>query len=124
MGRYEIDTDDTKVVSIKVVGVGGGGGNAVNRMVHCNIQDVEFIAINSDKPALTKSVASHKILIGEKSTKGRGAGAIWAFLRLALLQLRLHLKESAVWIRHRKVSRSLHSMWILLWLFRMKTLNL
>ncbi len=75
MGRYEIDTDDTKVVSIKVVGVGGGGGNAVNRMVHCNIQDVEFIAINSDKPALTKSVASHKILIGEKSTKGRGAGA-------------------------------------------------
>ena len=75
MGRYEIDTDDAKVVSIKVVGVGGGGGNAVNRMVHCNIQDVEFIAVNSDKPALTKSVASHKILIGEKSTKGRGAGA-------------------------------------------------
>lgn len=75
MGRYEIDTDDTKVVSIKVVGVGGGGGNAVNRMVHCNIQDVEFIAVNSDKPALAKSTASHKILIGEKATKGRGAGA-------------------------------------------------
>lgn len=75
MGRYEIDTEDTKVVSIKVVGVGGGGGNAVNRMVHCNIQDVEFIAINSDKPALAKSQASQKILIGEKATKGRGAGA-------------------------------------------------
>lgn len=75
MGRYEIDTDDTKVVSIKVVGVGGGGGNAVNRMVHCNIQDVEFVAVNSDKPALAKSTASHKILIGEKATKGRGAGA-------------------------------------------------
>lgn len=75
MGRYEIDTDDTKVVSIKVVGVGGGGGNAVNRMVHCNIQDVEFVAVNSDKPALSKSTASHKILIGEKATKGRGAGA-------------------------------------------------
>ena len=43
MGRYEIDTDDSKVVQIKVVGVGGGGGNAVNRMVHCNIQDVEFV---------------------------------------------------------------------------------
>lgn len=75
MGRYEIDTDDTKVVSIKVVGVGGGGGNAVNRMVHCNVQDVEFVAINSDKPALAKSTATHKILIGEKATKGRGAGA-------------------------------------------------
>ncbi len=75
MGRFEIDTEDTKVVSIKVIGVGGGGGNAVNRMVQCNIQDVDFIAINSDKPALTKSVANHKILIGEKSTKGRGAGA-------------------------------------------------
>ena len=75
MGRYEIDTDDSKVVQIKVVGVGGGGGNAVNRMVHCNIQDVEFVAINSDKPALSKSTATHKILIGEKVTKGMGAGA-------------------------------------------------
>lgn len=75
MGRYEIDTDDSKVVQIKVVGVGGGGGNAVNRMVHCNIQDVEFVAINSDKPALSMSTATHKILIGEKVTKGMGAGA-------------------------------------------------
>lgn len=75
MGRYEIDTDDSKVVQIKVVGVGGGGGNAVDRMVHCNIQDVEFVAINSDKPALSKSTATHKILIGEKVTKGMGAGA-------------------------------------------------
>ena len=75
MGRYEIDTDDNKVVQIKVVGVGGGGGNAVNRMVKCNIKDVEFVAINSDKPALNKSAATHKILIGEKATKGRGAGA-------------------------------------------------
>lgn len=75
MGRYEIDTDDNKVVSIKVIGVGGGGGNAVNRMVKSNIKDVEFVAINSDKPALNKSAATQKILIGEKSTKGRGAGA-------------------------------------------------
>lgn len=71
MGRYEIDTEDTKVVSIKVVGVGGGGGNAVNRMVHCNIQDVEFIAVNSDKPALAKSQASQKSL-SVKSHKGYG----------------------------------------------------
>ena len=75
MGHYEIDTEDNRVVSIKVIGVGGGGGNAVNHMVRCNIPDVEFIAINSDKPALSKSIATHKILIGEKSTKGRGAGA-------------------------------------------------
>ena len=75
MGRYEIDTDDSKVVSIKVIGVGGGGGNAVNRMVKCGVKDVEFVAVNSDKPALDQSSATHKILIGEKATKGRGAGA-------------------------------------------------
>lgn len=75
MGRYEIDTDDNRVVQIKVIGVGGGGGNAVNRMVKANIKDVEFVAINSDKPALNKSAATQKILIGEKATKGMGAGA-------------------------------------------------
>lgn len=75
MGRYEIDTDDNRVVQIKVIGVGGGGGNAVNRMVKANIKDVEFVAINSDKPALSKSSATQKILIGEKATKGMGAGA-------------------------------------------------
>ena len=56
MGRYEIDTDDSKVVQIKVVVVGGGGGNAVNRMVHCNIQDVEFVA--AGKPARRSAWAS------------------------------------------------------------------
>lgn len=75
MGRFDIDTEDSKVVQIKVVGVGGGGGNAVNRMVKSNIKDVEFVTINSDKPALDMSQATHKILIGEKVTKGRGAGA-------------------------------------------------
>lgn len=72
MGRYEIDTEDTKVVSIKVVGVGGGGGNAVNRMVHCNIQDVEFIAVNSDKPAL----ANHRLL--KKSLSVKKPQRVWA----------------------------------------------
>lgn len=75
MGRFDIDTDTTKVVQIKVVGVGGGGGNAVNRMVKSTIKDVEFVTVNSDKPALDLSEATHKILIGEKITKGRGAGA-------------------------------------------------
>ena len=75
MGRYEIDTNDNRIVQIKVIGVGGGGGNAVDRMVKANIKDVEFVAVNSDKPALGKSSATQKILIGEKATKGMGAGA-------------------------------------------------
>ena len=70
MGRYEIDTNDNRIVQIKVIGVGGGGGNAVDRMVKANIKDVEFVAVNSDKPALGKSSATQKILIGEKATKG------------------------------------------------------
>lgn len=72
---FILDEELQNITNIKVIGVGGGGGNAVNRMVHCNIQDVEFVAINSDKPALAKSTATHKILIGEKATKGMGAGA-------------------------------------------------
>jgi len=59
---------------IKVVGVGGGGNNAVNRMVEAGIKGVEFIAVNTDKQALTKSQASQKIQIGDKLTKGQGAG--------------------------------------------------
>jgi len=62
-------------VNIKVVGVGGGGNNAVNRMIETNIKGVEFIAINTDQMALVKSNASSKIPIGEKITKGFGAGA-------------------------------------------------
>lgn len=60
---------------IKVVGVGGGGNNAVNRMVEAGIQDVEFLAINTDKQALMTSKASQKIQIGDKITQGKGAGA-------------------------------------------------
>ena len=60
---------------IKVVGVGGGGNNAVNRMIEAAIQDVEFGAINTDKQALLTSKASQKIQIGDKITQGKGAGA-------------------------------------------------
>jgi len=60
---------------IKVVGVGGGGNNAVNRMIEAAIQDVEFVAINTDKQALLTSKASQKIQIGDKITQGKGAGA-------------------------------------------------
>ncbi len=62
-------------VKIKVIGVGGGGNNAVNRMISANINNVEFININSDKQVLALSAASTKISIGEKLTKGHGAGA-------------------------------------------------
>ena len=60
---------------IKVVGVGGGGGNAINRMVESGIKGVEFLAINTDKQALACSKATQKIQIGEKITGGQGAGA-------------------------------------------------
>ncbi len=61
-------------VKIKVVGVGGAGNNAVNHMVESGIKNVEFIAINTDKAALIKSLASYKVAIGEKITRGHGAG--------------------------------------------------
>lgn len=72
---FELEENFESGVNIKVVGVGGGGNNAVNRMIATNIKGVEFIAINTDKQALLQSTASHKIPIGEKITKGHGAGA-------------------------------------------------
>ena len=72
---FEIANELEDVVQIKVVGVGGGGGNAVNRMVDAGVQGVEFIAVNTDAAALLLSKATHKIQIGEKSTRGHGAGA-------------------------------------------------
>ena len=66
---------DKNVTTIKVIGVGGGGGNAVNRMVSDGLQGVEFIAMNTDQQALAKNHASVKVQLGSKLTKGRGAGA-------------------------------------------------
>src|SRR5205823_14634298 len=60
---------------IKVVGVGGGGSNAVNRMIRAELMGVEFISVNCDAQALLLSDAPHKIRIGDKVTKGLGAGA-------------------------------------------------
>ncbi len=71
----ELDENYESGVNIKVVGVGGGGNNAVNRMIATNIRGVEFIAINTDKQALIQSSATHQISIGNKLTKGHGAGA-------------------------------------------------
>ena len=61
-------------VNIKVIGVGGGGGNALNCMVSSGVQDIEYIAVNTDAKALNNSKATSKIQIGAKLTKGRGAG--------------------------------------------------
>ncbi len=63
------------LVTIKVVGVGGGGGNAVNRMIQDDVKSVDFVAANTDAQDLEDSLATNKILLGQKVTNGRGAGA-------------------------------------------------
>lgn len=71
----EVVPDIHTAAKIKVVGIGGGGGNAVNRMVDSNIEGVEFIAVNTDAQALYHSLAPYKINIGKGVTRGLGAGA-------------------------------------------------
>ncbi|MDR0446766.1 MAG: cell division protein FtsZ [Oscillospiraceae bacterium] len=77
MSPYEMDmeTGPDNVVTIKVIGVGGAGNNAVARMVSQGMTGVEFIVMNTDKPALARSTVHNSIQIGEKLTKGQGAGA-------------------------------------------------
>ena len=72
---FEIDNRYEDITNIKVIGVGGGGGNAINRMAKAGINGVELIAINTDKHVLGFSQATQKIQIGEKVTSGQGAGA-------------------------------------------------
>lgn len=71
----EITPEITPVARIKVIGVGGGGGNAINRMIKSNLRGVEFIAVNTDAQALYHSEAPYKINIGKATTKGLGAGS-------------------------------------------------
>jgi len=80
-------------VTIKVVGVGGGGNNAVNRMIKDEIQGVEFVAVNTDKQALNHSQATEKVLIGETVTHGRGAGANPEMGRKAAEESKAQLEE-------------------------------
>ncbi len=72
---FEHDDTYESGVNIKVIGVGGGGNNAVNRMISSNIKGVEFVAINTDRQVLRNSDAATQLVIGEKLTKGFGAGA-------------------------------------------------
>ena len=71
---FGIDNEYESEVQIKVIGVGGGGGNAVNTMIAAGMQGAEFIVVNTDQQVLANSQSTHKIQIGEKSTKGQGAG--------------------------------------------------
>src|SRR6185295_1411084 len=74
-GRITFADDETRGARIKVVGVGGGGGNAISRMIASGLQGIEFIAVNTDLQALRQNKAPVKIQIGGKLTKGLGAGA-------------------------------------------------
>ena len=69
---FEVGMDTN--VNIKVIGVGGGGGNAVNRMINGGLRGIDFIAINTDKQTLNFSSATVKLQVGEKLTKGFGRG--------------------------------------------------
>ncbi|MCS1350629.1 cell division protein FtsZ [Mechercharimyces sp. CAU 1602] len=71
----EFDMDIEQIAQIKVIGVGGGGSNAVNRMIEGGVKGVEFIAVNTDAQALNRAKAPVKLQIGEKLTRGLGAGA-------------------------------------------------
>lgn len=73
MLQFETNVEDN--AQIKVIGVGGGGGNAVNRMIEAGLKGVSYIVVNTDKQALSASVADAKVQIGEKLTRGLGAGA-------------------------------------------------
>lgn len=70
--KPDINSDGVK---IKVLGVGGGGGNAVNRMIKANVKGVDFVSVNTDKQALIYSQATEKIQVGKNTTKGMGAGS-------------------------------------------------
>ena len=75
MAAHSVESGPENVVTLKVVGIGGAGGNVVNRMVGAGTSGVEFIAVNTDKQALAMSTADTKIQIGEKLTHGQGAGS-------------------------------------------------
>jgi len=91
---FELEDNLDSVVNIKVVGVGGGGNNAVNRMISSNVKGTEFICINTDKQALLRSNAQRMISIGEKLTKGHGAGANWEIGEKAAEESREEIQEA------------------------------
>lgn len=89
----EFDTSIDQLANIKVIGVGGGGNNAVNRMIEHGVQGVEFIAVNTDAQALNLSKAEYKLQIGSKLTRGLGAGANPEIGRKAAEESREQIEE-------------------------------
>ncbi|SET85236.1 cell division protein FtsZ [Salinibacillus kushneri] len=90
----DFDTGMEQLATIKVIGVGGGGSNAVNRMIEHGVQGVEFIAVNTDAQALNLSKAEVKLQIGEKLTRGLGAGANPEVGRKAAEESREQIEET------------------------------
>ncbi|BCR03968.1 cell division protein FtsZ [Desulfuromonas versatilis] len=90
---FEFDESIDQTAKIKVIGVGGGGGNAINTMIDAHLEGVEFFAANTDAQALKRSLAPMKIQLGAKLTKGLGAGANPEMGREAALEDRARLAE-------------------------------
>ncbi|NLY10006.1 MAG: cell division protein FtsZ [Tissierellia bacterium] len=90
---FDFDIDVDQFAKIKVIGVGGGGNNAVNRMVDSGVKGIEFIAVNTDKQALATSRAEGKLQVGIKVTKGLGAGANPEIGQLSAEENRAEIKE-------------------------------
>ncbi len=93
MGLIEFEPNTEYTANIKVVGIGGGGGNAVNTMVRSNIQGVEFILANTDVQTLDASPCQHKIRIGTELTRGLGAGSNPETGKMAAEESREHLYD-------------------------------
>jgi cell division protein FtsZ len=105
--QFRFDEDRQPPAKIKVVGIGGAGGNAVNRMIQAKIGGVEFIAANTDVQALRNSTAAIKLQIGAKLTNGLGCGAIPEKGRQAALEdtERIIAGRSGHGLRHRRNGR-------------------
>ncbi|MCI2442130.1 cell division protein FtsZ [Listeria monocytogenes] len=90
----EFDTSSENLATIKVIGVGGGGNNAVNRMIEHGVQGVEFISVNTDAQALNLAKAETKLQIGTKLTRGLGAGAVPEIGKKAAEESREQIEEA------------------------------
>ena len=94
LGFANIQPVQSDTPNIKVIGIGGGGGNAINRMVDAGVSGVEFIAANTDLQDLNKSKAAFKLQLGRSSTRGLGAGAKPEVGRAAAMESEAQIRES------------------------------
>ena len=92
----ELVDNDISKAQIRVIGVGGGGGNAVNNMIQCGMTGVDFVAVNTDAQDLERSLAPRRFQLGNSLTKGLGAGADPEVGREAALEDRERLAELVV----------------------------